>query len=192
MIRIALADLTSLDVDALVRSVGTDLEACTPICARVGVEAGEELLDRMRRTGDVPVGGAIVTPAGQLKSAFLIHVVLRSEEEPISEESVARAFRNGLRQAAQWQVASVAMPPLGIGAGNLDAEVSARVMCSVLRDHSARFAFPKDVVIAVANAYEEEAFTNELARMPRSEALRGAREASVIQEADSRSGGEDA
>ncbi len=186
MIRIALADLVSLEADALVRSVGTDLEACTPICARVGFEAGEELLERVRRSGEVPVGGAIVTPAGLLKNSYLIHVVLRSEEEPISEDSVSRALRNGLRQAAQWQVASVAMPPLGIGAGNLDAEVSARVMCSVLRDHSARFPFPEEVVIAVANAYEGEAFAGEIARSPRSEELRSAREEPAVRQADSK------
>ncbi|MSR21986.1 MAG: hypothetical protein EXR92_00260 [Gemmatimonadetes bacterium] len=105
----------------------------------------------------------------------MIHIVLRSEEEPISEESVSRAFRNGLRQAEQWQVEILATPPLGIGAGNLDAEVSARVMCSILREHAKRFPYPKEVVIAVANAYEEEAFLGELARGPRPEEDRGAR-----------------
>lgn len=167
MIRIVEADVATFQADALVRSVGTDLEACTPMCARVGREAGEELLERVRRGGEVPVGGAILTPGGRLPSSYLLHLVLRSEEEPVSEQSVARALRNGLRQAAEWQVERLAVPPLGTGAGNLDAEISARVMCRVLSEHRQRSEFPKEVVIVVTNAYEAEAFAREVARASR-------------------------
>jgi O-acetyl-ADP-ribose deacetylase (regulator of RNase III) len=150
-------ELVHVRADALMRSVGTDLEACTPVCRAVGDEAGDELLERMRRFGDLPIGGAIVTPAGRLDCAYVIHVVLRSPEEPVTVASVARAFQNGLRRAVEWQVETLAVPPLGTGAGNLDAELVAGVMFAVLREHEGQ-AYPRDVVIAVTTAYEEEAF----------------------------------
>lgn len=156
MIRVVRAAPTGVPADAVMRSVGADLEACTAVCGAIGIEAGEELLERLRGFGEIPVGGAIVTPGGRLRSAYLIHVVLRSREEPITMESVAHAFRNGLRQAAEWQVDTLAVPALGTGAGNLDAEVAAAVMFSVLHRHEG--PYPREVVVTVASEYEEEAF----------------------------------
>jgi serine/threonine-protein kinase len=165
VIRVVRSDLTNLDVQAAMRSVGSDLEPCSAADQRIGLQAGAELLERLRRFGELPVGGAVVTPAGDLGSELLIHVVIRSSEEPVSEERVARAFRNGLRQAAEWGVGSLAVPPLGVGAGNLDAEISARVMCSVLEAHRARSPSPLDVVFLASNDYEEEVFAGEVRRV---------------------------
>src|SRR5690606_34514788 len=114
----------------------TDLEPCTPEDERVAVAAGPEMGERLRAFGEVPVGGALVTPGGAPGLPFLIHLVVRSREEPITEDRLRRALRNGLRHAAQWELGTVALPPLGTGAGNLDAEVSARVICESLRDHA--------------------------------------------------------
>ena len=165
MIHVLRADLLAAAADALVRSVGTDMEACTGLDRRLGERAGEEVLDRLRAFGEIPIGGAIVTPGGDLPAPLLIHAVLRSIDDPISEGSVARAFLNVLRQAAEWEVATLAVPPLGVGGGNLDAEDSARVMCAVLRDHGFAAAFPRQVTLVVSNDYEEEAFTLEVARV---------------------------
>lgn len=130
---------------------------------RVGVAAGEGVLERLRAFGEVPVGGALVTPGGGLSTPFLIHLIVRSHEEPISEERLGRALLNGLRQAAQWELATVVLSPLGTGAGNLDAETSARVLSRVVRAHAEASRFPQEVLVAVASAYEEEAFRLEVA-----------------------------
>jgi len=165
VIRVHLSDLLEARADALIRSIGTDMEACTALDRRVGDLAGEEVISRLRASGGIPVGGAFVTPGGGITSPLLIHAVLRSHDEPISESSVARAFRNALRQAAEWEVATLALAPLGVGGGNLDAEVSAQVMCAVLREHRSRAAFPREITLIVSNSYEEEAFSVEVARV---------------------------
>jgi O-acetyl-ADP-ribose deacetylase (regulator of RNase III) len=165
VIRVHLSDLLEERADALVRSIGMDMEACTALDRRVGDRAGEEVIERLRTSGAMPVGVAFVTPGGGLRSPLLIHAVLRSHDDPISESGVARAFRNALRQAAEWEVATLALAPLGVGAGNLDAEVSAEVMCSVLWEHRSRAAYPKEITLVVSNAYEEEAFSREVARI---------------------------
>jgi O-acetyl-ADP-ribose deacetylase (regulator of RNase III) len=162
VIRVLQADPGDLDVEVLLRSVGADLEACTPLEQRLGSRAGAEVLERLRGFGEVPVGGALVTPGGGLRASFLVHVVIRSAEEAISEPGLRRAFLNGLRQVAEWELETLAVPPLGIGAGNLDPEASARVMFSVLDEHLRTAAFPRDVLIPVSNAYEEDAFVREM------------------------------
>jgi O-acetyl-ADP-ribose deacetylase (regulator of RNase III) len=119
---------------------------------------------RLRDFGEVPVGSALVTPGGDLPVPFLVHLVLRSHEEPVSAERLGRALRNGLRHASEWELARVAIPPLGTGPGNLDAEEVAGILCAVLRDHVAGSPFPQEIVLVASNAYEEEALSREVAR----------------------------
>lgn len=172
-----MTDPTEVEASALIRSVGTDLEACTAVDLRIGSRAGELVLDRLRAFGETPVGAALVTPGGDLKSSLLIHVVIRSPEEPISKDRIERAFRNGLRQAAEWGVEILGVPPLGIGAGNLDAEVAARVMCRVIDEHLEMADQPRRIVIVAANAYEEGAFRGEIAaRFPSDDSSESASE----------------
>lgn len=165
MIRVQLSDLVEASAGALVRSIGMDMEACTALDRRVGDRAGEEVVDRLRASGETPVGGAVVTSGGGLSAPLLIHVVLRSRDEPVSESTLSRGLRNALRQAAEWEVDSLALAPLGTGGGNLDAEVSARVMCSLLVDHLERSPYPGEITLVASNPYEEEAFSREIARL---------------------------
>jgi O-acetyl-ADP-ribose deacetylase (regulator of RNase III) len=165
VIRVVLSDPATVEADALLRSVGTDLEACTPLEQRLGMEAGPEILERLRGFGEVPMGAALVTPGGGLRPPFLIHVVIRSGEEAISEPGIRRAFLNGLRQAAEWGLGTLVVLPLGIGAGNLEAEASARIMLEVLREHMAETGEPRNVIIPVATEYEEDTFLREVARV---------------------------
>lgn len=163
MIRIVPADPEEVEGEALVRGVGEDLEGITAWSRRVGLAAGPRVAERLSATGPLPLGGAVVTPGGELSVGFLIHVVLLTREEGVSEEGVARGLRNALRQAARWEVATLVVPPLGIGPGSLDAEASARVMVRILKEHAEELPFPARVTIPVASAYEEEAFRRELA-----------------------------
>lgn len=165
MIRVArAARLDEVGVEALLRSVGSDLEPLTSLDRRLARQAGDEALLPLRAMGEMPVGGAVVTAGGDLPASLLIHVVLRSAEEAVSEGGVRRAFTNGLRHAAEWGIRSLGVLPLGIGAGNLDAEDSARIMLGALEDHRVASALPEEVVVLAATDYEEEAFRREAER----------------------------
>lgn len=164
MIRVVRAGIGDLVADAFVRPVGADLEACSAAGNVLGGIAGPEVAARLESFGGLDVGGAIVTPAGGLSAQFLIHIVIRSNDEPVSEDRVARGFRNGLRQAADWGVERLAVPPLGTGPGNLETDVSAHVMLRVLEEHRRELELPLEVVIAVGGEYEAEVFERVLAR----------------------------
>ncbi len=165
MIRVLRGDPAELEVEALLRSVGADMEPCTPVERELDLRAGPELMDRLRGLGPAPVGAAFVSPAGGLRAGYLIHVVIRSEEDPITPHGIRRALLNGLRQAAAWEMRTLGVLPLGTGAGNLDAEESARIVVEVIREHALEAVLPREVVVAVANDYEEEAFRREVARL---------------------------
>ena len=165
MIEVRQENLVTADVECILRSVGSGLEPLTAIGREVGVAAGEAVLERLEHMGDLPVGGAVVTPAGDLSASFIVHVALQSHEEPVSAGGLRKALLNGLRHACRMGIETMAIPPLGTGAGNLDAEEAADVMFGVLRGHMEEEEYPREVTVMVATEYELQAFASRLTQV---------------------------
>ena len=165
MIEVRQENLVTADVECILRSVGSKLEPLTAIGREVGVAAGEAVIERIEQMGDLPVGGAVITPAGDLSASFIVHVALQSHEEPVSAGVLRKALLNGLRHACRMGIETMAIPPLGTGAGNLDAEVAADVMFEVLRGHMEDEEYPREVTVMVITEYELQAFASRLAQV---------------------------
>lgn len=174
MIRVEIGDLTTRGEEAVLRPVRSDLAPVTVASRELGTRAGPDLARRLDAIGRIPVGGAVITPAGDLATSFLIHVVTSAEDEPQTPLSVQRSVRNGLRRAADWGVASLALPPLGISVGTMEAEDAARSLVEMLVDHLAEGAPPLDLVVVVSSAYEEQIFSNLVSELTRDRELPGA------------------
>lgn len=167
MIEVCRDDLVTSEVECIIRSVSSTLEPLDAIGREVGVAAGEALLARMEQIGDLPVGGAVITPAGDLAASFVIHVALQAHDEPISENSIRKGLQNALGHACRMGIETLALPPLGTGAGNLDTEVSASVMLEVLRAHTAVEEYPREITVVVATEYDFLAFAARLGESDR-------------------------
>ncbi|TVP75562.1 MAG: hypothetical protein EA352_07950 [Gemmatimonadales bacterium] len=151
MIRIVRADPLELDAGALVVAVGEDLDGITPAARRATLAAGPELLARLARLRGLPAGAAILVPGGGSGFDFLIPVVLLARDEPSGPALLERAATNVLRRAAEWDVESLVVPPLGLGAGQMDGEEAARVLMRVL----AGAALPlRDIVVPASSDWE--------------------------------------
>lgn len=158
MIRVVQGELREQRVDGLMRPVRSDMAPVSNASRDVVIEAGEELHERLSRIGVLPVGGAVLTPAGRLPASFLIHAVVMSEDEPQTAMSVQRALRNGLRRASDWELESLALPPFGMTAGTADPETSARVLVEILFNHLDEGKAPLDLTIVVSSAFESQLF----------------------------------
>jgi O-acetyl-ADP-ribose deacetylase len=164
VIRVVQSELASTTLEAVLRPVTAEWAAVTPAMRRLEMAAGDAPAEYCRRLGELPVGSAVITPAGELEAQFMIHVVVRSADEPVSEAGVRRALQNGLRRIAEWGIQRVAMAPLGTGAGNLDAEDAAAIMVPALADQISAGGPPSEVEIFVDSEYERDAFERHLAR----------------------------
>ena len=165
MIQVVRGRLSTAGAEAILRPVSTELEPVTHESRILELLAGEEAVERFRASGALPVGGAAITPGGEgLPGAFLIHVAVHSHDEPGTETGIRKGLMNALRRTEEFGIESLALPPLGTGAGHLDAQASAAVMIEVLRNHMAGSEYPKEVSVVVAVDYEEEAFGQELER----------------------------
>ena len=158
MIHIRVGRLEEMVVPAYLRPVAADGTPVTPAMARLDAALGERVREQLRRGGNLPVGSASITPGGDLPADFLVNIVVRSQDEPVTELAVERGLVNGLRRLREWAIDMAATVPLGTGAGNLDAETSARVMVATLRQEMAPDLMPRDIVIVVDSEYEKEAF----------------------------------
>jgi len=156
MIRVVRGIWTESGTEALLREARPDGGAVSQsgraLLERLGDEA--HLLD----LDDAPLGSAWLSPAGSLPASFLIHVVVQGLDEPVTEHSVRMALLNGLRRAAAFGIESVALPPLGIGAGNLEPERSAAVMIETIGEHLEQGEAPTVFEVVVGSDYEEDVF----------------------------------
>jgi len=162
MIVVEVGSLNEVDCEAIVRSVTAELDPVTAMDRNLGAAAGNDVLEQVAGMGSFPVGGAVITSGGEGRSLFLIHVVVASGEEPITTTGVRRALLNALRRALHFGVGSMAIPPLGMGAGNLDADESARAMVEGLIECEHEAGLPDSIRIVVPSDYEMAAFESRL------------------------------
>ena len=167
MITVLVGELGDQPNEAVLRPVRSDMAPLTPAARDVGLRAGTAMTDRLDQLGVVPVGGAVITPGGDLPADFVIHAVIADHEEPQSTTTVQKAIRNGLRRAVDWGLVSLALPPLGLGVGNMGAEEAARVLVELLVDHLNEGQPPLELVIIVGNEYEESVFNTVIAELAR-------------------------
>ena len=159
MIQVRIDDLAFFEGEAIIRPVNEDLGATTPLLRRLELAAGSRLLELTRLQEPLPVGAAVVTAAGDLRVELLVHAVVMTREERVSRETVRHALTSALQRAAAWQIDDVAIPPFGLGAGNLDIDESAQVMAEVIAAHRRRATCPSSITLVAETSDEERALS---------------------------------
>jgi O-acetyl-ADP-ribose deacetylase (regulator of RNase III) len=164
VIEVRVEDLAFYSGDAIVRPTTATLGATTPLLRRLELAAGAALLEQFARAEPLAVGSAVVTGAGDLPVDLLVHAVVSSATERVSREGVRRALRSALERVLAWQIAEVAIPPFGLGAGNLDIDESAQLMADELARHCTTAAYPSRVTLVAESPDEALALEAAIAR----------------------------
>lgn len=157
-LEVTVDDLAFVDADAVVCPVSGTQHATTSLLRRLQLAAGGPLGRHLASAEPLPVGSAVVTGGGELTARLLVLAVVQDETEPASVRSVHRALLSALQRASAWQLERVAVPPFGLGAGNLDIDTSAEVMVRTILEHSrAATRFPASVLLVAEHEEEAEA-----------------------------------
>ncbi len=156
MIEVVLEPLGSIETDAIIRPVRSDLAPVSAVSRELEIQGGAALQERLQSLGSLPVGGAVMTPGGDLKADFVIHAVVMSSDQPQSTATVQRALRNALGRASDWGVDSLSLPALGLGVGMIDHEEAARALVEILYAHLDEGRPPTRLVVAAASEYDSE------------------------------------
>jgi len=155
LIRVVVDDLGFLEVDAVVRPANDTLEPVSSASVRLDHLAGEELRSQRRVHAALEVGSAVVTAGGDLAAPFVLHIVIRSQAENVTRAALARALSSAWHRAAEWELARVALPLVGTGAGQLSPEDAVVLLVESLQQVEAG-GHPQDVLLVVDGERERE------------------------------------
>ncbi|MDD4237303.1 MAG: macro domain-containing protein [Desulfotomaculaceae bacterium] len=159
MITVIKGDITELAVDAIVNAANNHLWMGAGVAGAIKRRGGASIEAEAVAMGPIPVGEAVVTGAGALKSAHVIHAAAMGQDLDTDEARVRLATRNALLRARELGLSSIAFPALGTGVGGLGLKITAKVMLSEVRRHLARDTSVENIVFAVFDDTAFETFS---------------------------------
>ncbi|MEZ4587598.1 MAG: O-acetyl-ADP-ribose deacetylase [Gemmatimonadales bacterium] len=123
------ADITALEVDAIVNAANEALAPGGGVCGAIHRAAGPELARACAALGGCPTGEARLTPGFRLPARFVIHAVgpRYSGGERGEAELLAGAYRSALELAAGEGCRSIAFPAISTGIYGYPLEPATRV-----------------------------------------------------------------
>ena len=137
MIEILRADITTLDVDAIVNAANEALRGGGGVDGAIHRAGGPEILEECRRLGGCAPGEAKATTGGRLPARYVIHTVgpvWRGGSEG-EADVLGACHRNALRVAAELGCRRVAFPAISTGAYGYPLEQAAEVAVAAVADH---------------------------------------------------------
>lgn len=173
-IAVVVADITTLDVDAIVNAANEALAPGGGVCGAIHRAAGPQLSEACDRAGGCPTGDARITPGFRLRARHVIHAV-----GPVwrgggagEDAALARAYGASLSLARDNGLASIAFPAISTGIYGFPAERAAGIAARAVVDFLSAAAEPDRVVFACFSPQSADLHRAALARLAPSDAPR--------------------
>jgi O-acetyl-ADP-ribose deacetylase (regulator of RNase III) len=140
LIKARLADITKLDVDAIVNAANSRLMGGGGVDGAIHRAAGTGLARACASLGGCEPGDAKVTPGFALPARWIIHTVgpIWQGGRHGEDETLASCYRRCLEQADTLNIRSVAFPSISTGAYGFPGERAARIAVSTIRSTPTR------------------------------------------------------
>ncbi len=132
-------DITQQDTMAIVNAANSSLLGGGGVDGAIHRAGGPEILEACRairnRQGGCKTGEAVITPAGRLKTRYVIHTVGPVWNGGKSGEaaSLERCYLNSLRLAEEHQCKTIAFPNISTGIYRFPKDKAAQIAIDTVR-----------------------------------------------------------
>ncbi len=148
-ISIVEADITTLDVDAIVNAANTSLLGGGGVDGAIHHAAGKELLAECRTLGGCATGDAKITKGYLLKARHVIHAVGPLYRDGRSGErgKLASCYRRCMEIARARELRTVAFPGISTGIFGYPMREAYDTAIATLTEELAKSALPERVIL---------------------------------------------
>ena len=149
VLEIIVADITTLDVDAIVNAANRSLLGGGGVDGAIHRAAGPELLAECETLGGCDTGDAKITRGYRLKARHVVHAVgpVWGGGGQNEETLLASCYRTALDLAAENRLTSVAFPAISTGVYRFPGDLAARIAVGTVAAEIA--AHPRNITRVV-------------------------------------------
>ena len=160
------ADITTLDVDAIVNAANVLLAPGGGVCGAIHRAAGPDLAGACGEVGPCPTGEARITGGHRLPAKHVIHAVGPVWQGGARGEDIllADCYRNSLDLARKHGLVSIAFPAISTGIYGYPMERATRIAVETVTDWLAKEPAFKRVVFTVFGELPERTYHESLDR----------------------------
>jgi len=134
-IEILQGDLTAMETDAIVNAANNDLQLGGGLAGAIRRKGGAKIQAECDQIGTIPLGGAAITSAGNLKARYVIHAASMELGGRTSAHSLRSATAHSLRIAAERNLKTLAFPAVGTGIASFPLRECAEIMLRKTAKH---------------------------------------------------------
>ena len=150
-----IADITTLDVSAIVNAANEGLRAGGGVCGAIFHAAGPGLEDACQKLSPCPPGQARITPGFALPAKYVIHAVgpIWSGGNQGEPELLRGAYQAALKLADEYSCQTIAFPAISTGIYRYPLRAATEIAAKTIREY---LAGQTGVTRAVFACFSEE------------------------------------
>lgn len=152
-IEVIQADITEIQIDAIVNAANTSLLGGGGVDGAIHRKGGKQILEECiairNRQGGCDIGQAVITKAGNLPSKFVIHTVgpVWNGDKEEKKKLLADCYKNSLELALENNIKTIAFPNISTGIYHFPKDKAAEIAIQAVKEFSRKEEFEKIIFV---------------------------------------------